>query len=576
MDRQLIYPGQIPLETDLLHAQKNDMIGLAKLAAAMLGTSTMLNGLACTPTAPAGLTVDVAPGEIYSLQSIDGTAYSSIAADTTHQIVKQGISLDTVNLSCPAPGTAGQSINYLVQIAYTDTDADAVVLPYYNASNPTQAYSGPNNAGTTNNTVRKGVCTVAVKAGIAATTGTQITPAPDAGYVGAWVVTVANGQATIADGNITRYGGAPFIPSAGLVVGGLQGQACSISAAGGTANAITGSFTPGITALTNGMTLFVRAGSANTTTTPTFTPANGTITAKTIVKGAGAALAAGDIAGAGHWLALQYDATLDRWVLLNPAYGVSSLSKQIQSINASVSANALTLNLNPTSLDFRSATLWSGTVNTRNVSSALSLVVPSGATLGTASAMSARLVLLALDNAGTVELAVANLAGGNNLDETTLISTTAISGTSNSNNVIYSATARANVPFRVVGFIDIYEAVAGTWASAPTAIQGIGGQALAALGSLGFGQLWQDVKASRAAGTTYTNTTGKPIAGHVSSTQAATGGYTITVTVNGVALAYGFYAGVGAYGYADFIVPPGATYSVTVSGGSLATWLELR
>lgn len=326
MDRQLIYPGQIPLETDLLHAQKNDMIGLSKLAAAMLGTSTMLNGLACTPTAPAGLTVNVAPGEIYSLQNIDGTAYSSLAADTTHQIVKQGISLDTVNLSCPAPGTAGQSINYLVQIAYTDTDADAVVLPYYNASNPTQAYSGPNNAGTTNNTVRKGVCTVAVKAGIAAATGTQTTPAPDSGYVGAWVVTVANGQTTITAGNITGYAGAPFIPAAGLVVGGLQGQACNISAAGGTADAITGSFTPGIAALTNGMKLFVRAASANGTTTPTFTPNIGTIPAKTIVKGAGTALAAGDIAGAGHWLALQYDATLDKLVLMNPATGVSTLT----------------------------------------------------------------------------------------------------------------------------------------------------------------------------------------------------------------------------------------------------------
>lgn len=323
MDRQIVYPGAIPLETDLLNTNKNAMIGLSKLAAAILGTSTFLNGLACTQTGPASLQVYVAPGEIYSLQNLDGTAYSSIAADTTHAILKQGLSLDQLTLSCPAPVTAGQSINYLIQATYQDTDASAVVLPYYNSSNPSQAYAGPANSGTAQNTVRKGVCAVSAKAGVAATTGTQTTPAPDAGYIGAFVVTVAYGQTQITAPNIAAYAGAPFLPSGGLVVGGLQGNACNVSAAGGTADAITGSYTPGITALTNGMTLYVRATSANATTTPTFTPNSGTIAAKQIVKGAGSVLAAGDIAGGGHWIELQYDATLDKWVLLNPAYGVT-------------------------------------------------------------------------------------------------------------------------------------------------------------------------------------------------------------------------------------------------------------
>lgn len=324
MDRQIVYPGAIPLETDLLNTNKNAMIGLSKLAAAILGTSTFLNGLACTPTGPASLQVYVAPGEIYSLQNIDGTPYSSIAADTAHAILKQGIMLDQATLSCPAPVTAGQSVNYLIQVAYQDTDSGAVVLPYYNSSNPSQAYAGPANSGTAQNTVRKGVCAVSAKAGVAATTGTQTTPAPDAGYIGAFVVTVAYGQTQITAPNISAFAGAPFLPSGGLVVGGLQGNACNISAAGGNADALTGSYTPGITALTNGMTLYVRAGSANATTTPTFTPASGTIAAKQIVKGAGAALAAGDIAGAGHWLELQFDGTLDKWVLQNPALGVVS------------------------------------------------------------------------------------------------------------------------------------------------------------------------------------------------------------------------------------------------------------
>jgi hypothetical protein len=89
----------------------------------------------------------------------------------------------------------------------------------------------------------------------------------------------------------------------------------------GTANAITADFTPGITALANGLTVIVRAAAANASATPSLA-ANATA-AKTIVKGNGLALVAGDIAGAGHWLELQFDTALDKWVLQNPATGVS-------------------------------------------------------------------------------------------------------------------------------------------------------------------------------------------------------------------------------------------------------------
>lgn len=85
--------------------------------------------------------------------------------------------------------------------------------------------------------------------------------------------------------------------------------------AGGTADAITADFTPNV-ALTNGTTVIVRAGAANTTTTPTFAPDG--LAAKTIVKGNNLPLVAGDIAGAGHWLEMQFDTTLDKWVLQNP------------------------------------------------------------------------------------------------------------------------------------------------------------------------------------------------------------------------------------------------------------------
>lgn len=253
-------------------------------------------------------------------------------------------------------------------------------------------------------------------------------------------------------------------------------------------------------------------------------------------------------------------------------------SSKIQPITASVGSNALTLTLNATKLDFRSSTLSSGTINTRTISSPINVVVSSGSTLGTINATAARLVIIAIDNAGTVELAVTNLAGGLNLDETTLISTTAEggAGAADSANVIYSTTARANVPFRVVGFVDITETTAGTWASAPTTIQGVGGQALAALSSLGYGQTWQSV--TRAMNTTYYNTTGRPI--ELSVTGTGTNGASILgVSINGgSAVGFGLVVHNSTVVWGTIIIPAGVSYSLSSSVGTISlsgSW-ELR
>jgi microcystin-dependent protein len=211
MNRVIVYPGQIPLETDVLQGEKNALIGMSKIAAAILGTGTLLNGLACAATSPASMSVDVGAGEIFALKNIDDTAYSTLAADTTHQILKTGIALDKTTLACPAPATVGNSINYLVQIAYSDVDDNPIALPYYNSTNPAQAYVGPNGSGVAQNTTRNGVCVVSIKTGVSAPTGSQVTPSPDPSNVGAWVISVAQGATTITAGNIAQYPGAPFI-----------------------------------------------------------------------------------------------------------------------------------------------------------------------------------------------------------------------------------------------------------------------------------------------------------------------------------------------------------------------------
>lgn len=86
----------------------------------------------------------------------------------------------------------------------------------------------------------------------------------------------------------------------------------------GTGDAITASFTPAVTALTDGMTLKIRAPAQNYTTTPTVTPNSGTVTAYPMTKVGGMPLAVGDIYGNLHELEIRYNAANTRWELLNP------------------------------------------------------------------------------------------------------------------------------------------------------------------------------------------------------------------------------------------------------------------
>ena len=92
--------------------------------------------------------------------------------------------------------------------------------------------------------------------------------------------------------------------------------------------------------------------------------------------------------------------------------------------------------------------------------------------------------------------------------------------------------------------------------------------ATSALG--GTGQSWQSP--SRLLGTTYTNSTGNPI--YVSVTVGLNAGATMTGIVNGFAVCKGFAQQSASQAWSGFIVPNGATYSVTAS--SLTGWVELQ
>lgn len=158
------------------------------------------------------------------------------------------------------------------------------------------------------------------------------------------------------------------------------------------------------------------------------------------------------------------------------------------SLTASVAANALTIALktaagaNPSTTDpvlvaFRNATIGTGTVTLLAVTSALSIVIPSGATMGQSNAVAARLWVALINNAGTVELAAINTqttTGIHPVNESSLISTTALGTGSDNAGVWYSTSARANVAMRLAGYIESTQATAGTWATTPSVIQTMG------------------------------------------------------------------------------------------------------
>lgn len=252
-----------------------------------------------------------------------------------------------------------------------------------------------------------------------------------------------------------------------------------------------------------------------------------------------------------------------------------NLGSKIQPIDASTSSGSLLVTLYPTVLDFRSSTISSGTVNTRTIGTAITITVPNGATLGTIGANLSSIMVLAIDNGGTVELAVTNGFGSNRLDETNLLTTSQITSGSSSNTAVYSTTARTSVPYRVVGFIQSTQPTAGYWtisSATTTTIQGIGGQAMAAMNSLGYGQTWQSV--TRTSATTYYNTTGKPIILTFYSTSTGGGGE-CSITVNSVYAARQNQT-TAAGGTINAVIPPGAAYVLTYATYTSVFVSELR
>ncbi len=212
MDRNIVYPGSIPLDTDLLTLNRNTMIAFGFLAQSLIGSGPFVDGLSCTPTIPASMQINVGPGSIIQLSALDTLDYGSLPADTSTSVVKMGITAINTPFNLSAPTVPGQTNTYLIQVAFQEVDVNQIVLPYYNASNPSQPYSGPSNGGTPQATLRAQKAELQLKLATSSGSGGQaVTPPIDTGWVGLYGITVRYGQSSVSASDIFCLPTAPFI-----------------------------------------------------------------------------------------------------------------------------------------------------------------------------------------------------------------------------------------------------------------------------------------------------------------------------------------------------------------------------
>jgi hypothetical protein len=247
LNRTIIYSEEQARDFDVMWGWKDTLYAAAFLQQDMAGgTTSVVSGLAATPTSPATLSINLTSGRIYQQAALDSTSYGSLPSDST-LVMQQGFAVAQAVALTTSALSAGQSQWALIQAAFSQSDIIRAgdptngVLYYWNSANPTQPFQGPGNTGAANNTERAAVCTVSVVYGSPATTGSEVPPTPASGQVPLYLVDLTFGQTQITSGQIkvagpsvgtgvpSNYLAAPFL--AGLLFQhhkGTPGQAPQI------------------------------------------------------------------------------------------------------------------------------------------------------------------------------------------------------------------------------------------------------------------------------------------------------------------------------------------------------------
>jgi hypothetical protein len=185
--------------------QRYNRVGYGTLLWNLFGGATGGSYANLSIVATTGLTIAVQPsvtntvGTVYQFlpeesNPFGGPGTTALPADPTQVFLQGQVAAGTqaplTGATLTPPGTAGQSINYLIECQVQTVDATSQTVTFVTPQN--QQTTGAANRD------RKDIGGCQSKAGTAATTGSQVTPAVDAGWVGIGFVPVANGATSIS------------------------------------------------------------------------------------------------------------------------------------------------------------------------------------------------------------------------------------------------------------------------------------------------------------------------------------------------------------------------------------------
>jgi hypothetical protein len=135
----------------------------------------LMSGLAVTY--PGSNTIQINPGSLYQVLTVSATNSTAI--------IKQALLLAPQSFSIVQPSVAGQSINYVIEAQYQDlssTNMATSPLPYLDSTNAFLPC-----------VLMNGQLALQLKTGTAAATGSQTSPAVDAGWVPLYTITSTYG-----------------------------------------------------------------------------------------------------------------------------------------------------------------------------------------------------------------------------------------------------------------------------------------------------------------------------------------------------------------------------------------------
>lgn len=320
--RPLVYPNQVPFDTDLLRESQYRMVDIAMLSQAVLGLPPTVGGSYsgfasgnCAQNGSPNMTVNIGTCSLYILQQMEPIAYGNLGPLTTPQLFKQAINMIAFNSSSLSGGTfvapsSGNWQYYLIQGQFQTVQVNTVNRPYYNSANP----ASPNFGNNFDTEIDNIVFSVVQGAASSKTGSLPALPTVSANNVGMFLILVSDTTTTVTNSLISFY---PFnfigttlpqMPAA------IQNQNFSYSAdSSASANAVVVAPNPPALAYTAGMRLAAKIANTNTGASTLNVSGLGT---QSIILNNGSTLTGGELK-AGYIAEFTYDGT--NFELLNPS-----------------------------------------------------------------------------------------------------------------------------------------------------------------------------------------------------------------------------------------------------------------